>query len=167
MQLTSRQIIRYFQIPILRGHGQIQRGDGQPLGLAERPSIVGRHGVLAGNRLEGGRRRCRGSRCWLEHSGNRHYVRWRSARTSAAGTRTGRNSKGVSTSDRPRVRQHRYDRSRRSFVIRKSIADGFTDPTRSSGKGKKHECRTVPGRCPLSIASGNLAVRKGAQEASG
>jgi len=51
---TSRQVIRDFQVSVLCGHGQVQSGDGHPLGLADGASIVRRHGVLSCDRLKRG-----------------------------------------------------------------------------------------------------------------
>lgn len=59
---TFGQVILNFQVGFLRGHGHVQRGHGNPFGLAGGPrAIVGRHCVLSGYGLERGGRGSRGS----------------------------------------------------------------------------------------------------------
>ena len=99
---TSGEIIRDFQVAVLGRHGQVQGRDGHALGLAQRASIVGRHGVLASDGLEGRRRRSGSSRGRLEHRRNGHSLTFGIARTvSSRGpatveerTRTGQDRTG-------------------------------------------------------------------------
>ena len=71
---TSGEIIRDFQVAVLGRHGQVQSRDGHALGLAQGASIVGRHGVLASDGLEGRGRRSGSSRGRLEHRRNGHSL---------------------------------------------------------------------------------------------
>ena len=69
---TSGEIIRDFQVTVLGRHGQVEGRDGHALGLAQGARIVGRHGVLTSDGLEGRRRRSGSSRGRLEHRRNGH-----------------------------------------------------------------------------------------------
>lgn len=67
---TFREVIFDLEVGLVRD-GQIQRGHGVPLRLAGGPRpIVGRHCVLAGYRLEGGRRGSRRAGRVLQHDGH-------------------------------------------------------------------------------------------------